>query len=87
MIMSEEEQQQAEALESVSRAVLVALSGVEESSGVERAVCAAELLARLSIIFHLQRAGPQAARDVMVRIYHDLLQDIAASNGGATEIN
>jgi hypothetical protein len=71
----------------LSQSVLTSLGGVEETGGVELAAGAAELLARLSIMFLLQRAGPKAACNVMVRIYDGLLQDIAASNGGATVLS
>jgi hypothetical protein len=83
--MSDEER--AQAIASVSQSVLTSLGGIEETGGVELAAGAAELLARLSILFLLQRAGPKAACAVMVRIYHDLLQDIAASNGGSPALS
>jgi hypothetical protein len=85
MVVSEEER--AHAIASMSQAVLASLGGIEEAGGVELAAGAAELLARLSIIFLLQRAGPKAASAVMVRIYHDLLQDIAASNAGSSALS
>jgi hypothetical protein len=81
------EQERAQAIASVSQAVLASLGGIEEAAGAAASAATAEMMVRLSIIHMLNRIGPQAAKAALVRVYADLETDIASQNAAATVLS
>jgi len=81
------EQVTPEQIAALAERVLVALGGVEKTAGAEAAARACEILTRLSTHYLFTCIGPQATKNMLIRVYADLQSEISALNGGSTTLS